>query len=70
MEKSPDDKPLGDKTTLAEFLKKIAEQSGRAQRNWAIDQDIPNRGHLESAARGATAGEISGGYAQRSPPAI
>jgi transposase len=36
-----------DKTTLAEFLKKIEEQYGRAERIWVMDRGIPTEKILE-----------------------
>jgi transposase len=33
-----------DKTTLSDFLKKIEDQYGKAQRIWIMDRGIPHRG--------------------------
>jgi transposase len=36
-----------DKTTLADFLQKIEEQYGRAERIWVMDRGIPTEKVLE-----------------------
>jgi transposase len=40
-----------DKTTLADFLKKIEEQYGRAERVWVMDRGIPTEKVLEEMRR-------------------
>ena len=59
-----------DKTTLADFLKKIEEQYGKAERIWVMDRGIPTEEVLEQMRAGQAAGALSGGHAARAVESI
>ena len=59
-----------DKTTLADFLKKIEEQYGKAERIWVMDRGIPTEKVLEQMRRAQSAGAIPGGHAARALESI
>ncbi len=54
-----------DKTTLADFLKKIETQYGKADQIWVMDRGIPTEEALEQIRRSTPPCLLSGRHAQR-----
>ena len=54
-----------DKTTLKDFLAKIEDQYGKADRVWVMDRGIPTEEILEQMRASTPARELSGRHAQR-----